>query len=92
MSSATSGGFLLVYAAVNIAAVRLAPQTGTNPLIPGIAALLCLAALAITVWQFVADPATVSQAYAIAGIVVLSLLIEIVYRLRHRGGNAAISP
>jgi len=58
----------------------------------GIAALLCLAALAITVWQFVADPATVSQAYAIAGIVVLSLLIEIVYRLRHRGGNAAISP
>ena len=89
MSSATSGGFLLVYAAVNIAAVRLAPQTGTNPLIPGIAALLCLAALAITVWQFVADPATVSQAYAIAGIVILSLLIEIIYRLRHRGGNAA---
>ena len=38
MSSATSGGFLLVYAAVNIAAVRLAPETRTPRFVPGLAA------------------------------------------------------
>ena len=89
MSSATSGGFLLVYAAVNIAAVRQAPQTGTNPIIPGIAALLCVLALAITVWQFVADPATVSQAYAIGAIVIVSIAIEIIYRVFAGSGKAA---
>lgn len=89
MSSATSGGFLLVYAAVNVAAVRLAPQTGTNPIIPGIAALLCVVALAITLWQFIADPATVMQAYAIAGIVVLSLAIEIAYRMANPRAKTA---
>ncbi len=89
MSSATSGGFLLVYAAVNIAAVRLAPQTGTNPVIPGIAAVLCIVALAITLWQFLADPATVSQAYAIAGIVAVAVVIEVLYRLLGSGEKPA---
>jgi amino acid transporter len=81
MSSATSGGFLLVYAAVNLAAVRLAPQTGTNPVIPGIAALLCLIALAVTVWQFMTNPTTVGQAYAIGAIVVMAFVIEGIYRV-----------
>lgn len=84
MSSATSGGFLLVYAAVNIAAVRLAPDTGTPRFVPGLAALLCLIALAITIWEFLADPATISQAYAIGAIVVVALAIEGIYRLRER--------
>ena len=88
MSSATSGGFLLVYAAVNLAAVRLAPQTGTNPIIPGIAALLCLTALAVTVWQFVTNPATVGQAYAIGAIVVVAFVIEGIYRV----GAARVKP
>ena len=82
LSSATSGGFLLVYAAVNIAAVRLAPLTGANRFVPSVAALLCMIALAITVGEFLADPATVSQAYAIGALVVVALLIEGVYRLR----------
>jgi hypothetical protein len=80
MSSATSGGFLLVYAALNIAAVRLAGQTGANRFISGLAALLCLAALAITIWEFVSVPSTVSQAVAIAAIVVGSIALEWIYR------------
>ena len=82
MSSATSGGFLLVYAALNIAAVRLASTTGANPYVPALATLLCLAALAITIWEFVSVPATVSQAVAIAAIVVASVVLEGVYRLQ----------
>ena len=81
MSSATSGGFLLVYAALNIAAVRLAGQSGANRFIPGLAALLCIVALAIAIWEFVSVPSTVSQAVAIAAIVVGSIVIEWVYRL-----------
>jgi len=76
MSSATSGGFLLVYLAVNLAAVRLSPQTGASRIVPAVAALLCAAALALTLWQFLSDPATVSQAAAIGGIVVVALAIE----------------
>ena len=69
--------------------MRQAPQTGTNPILPGIAALLCVLALAITVWQFVADPATVSQAYAIGAIVIVSIAIEIIYRVFAGSGKAA---
>ena len=76
LSSATSGGFLLVFAAVNVAAVRLSPHTGARPIIPAVAAFLCLAALAVTLWQFLATPATVVQAAAIGGIVVAALAIE----------------
>jgi di/tricarboxylate transporter len=56
--------------------VRLSRQTGANPVIPAIAAFLCLAALAITLWQFLSVPATVVQAAAIGGIVVAALCIE----------------
>jgi amino acid transporter len=94
MSSATSGGFLTVYAALNIAAVRLAGETGANRFIPGVAALLCLIALAVTIWEFLRKPATVSQALAIGVILVLAVFIEGVYRLRERegarGANAVI--
>lgn len=81
MSSATSGGFLLVYAALNIAAVRLAPETGASRLIPGLAAFLCIVALGITIWEFLSAPTTVSQAVAIAAIVVGAMVIEWIYRL-----------
>ena len=84
MSSATSGGFLLVFAAVNLAAYRLAPETGANRIIPALAALLCLLALAITVWQFMSDPATVAQAVAIGVLVLLAFALEALFRVRHR--------
>ncbi len=80
LSAATSGGFLLVFAAVNIAAVRLAPETGANRAIPAIAAALCLIALVITVWQFLSSPATLNQAAAIGLIVVVAFVLEIIFR------------
>jgi hypothetical protein len=61
--------------------VRLARQTGANRFISGLAALLCLVALAITMWEFVSVPSTVDQAVAIAAIVVGSIAIEWVYQL-----------
>lgn len=84
MSSATSGGFLLVYAAVNVAAFRLAPETGASRIIPAVAALLCLVALGITVWEFLKDEASVDQAIAIGAIVVISLVVELLFRLGGR--------
>jgi amino acid transporter len=76
LSAATSGGFLLVFAAVNVAAVRLAPETGANRIVPAVAALLCLLALAITLWQFLSVPTTVMQGAAIFGIVAIAIVIE----------------
>lgn len=82
LSSATSGGFLLVYMAVNLAALRLAAQTGANRMVCGLAALLCGVALVITLWQFLSTPASVDQAIAIAAIVATAFGIEWIYRLR----------
>ena len=89
LSSATSGGFLLVYAAVNVAAARLAGETGSNRFVPVVAALLCLIALTVTIWQFLAEPATVGQAVAIVAIVALALVVESAFRLREREAGHA---
>lgn len=80
LSSATSGGFLLVYAAVNLAAFRLAPQTGASRMITAIATLACMAALGVTIWEFLSHPSTVSQAVAIGLIVAIAVVIEVLYR------------
>jgi amino acid transporter len=76
MSAATSGGFLIVFAAVNAAAFRLASVTGAHRLVPALGTILCCAALAITVWQLVSTRETADQAGAMAGIVILALGIE----------------
>ena len=52
LSSATSGGFLIIFAVVNVAAVKLAPQTGGRRVTSGLAALLCVVALAVMVIEF----------------------------------------
>lgn len=90
LSSATSGGFLLVYAAVNIAALRLAPQTGARRIIPALAALLCFAALAITLWQFLSTPGNAGQAAAIGAMVLIALVLEAAFRqFEQRGASAS---
>lgn len=82
LSAATSGSFLLVFIAVNVAAFRLAPETGANRLICGTAAILCTAALIITISEFLSNPATIGQAIAMAVMVAISLGIEIFSRWR----------
>ena len=80
LSAATSGGFLLVYAIVNLANVKLARETGSQKWISALAAILCIAALAIMVFQFAQAPATRSSAYAVLAVVVLALVVELVFR------------
>ena len=81
ISAATSGGFLIVFAAVNLAAFKLAPETGARRWVAGLATLLCLLAFFIMVGQFLSEPKTVGSAVAIAVIIVLSILIELAYRV-----------
>ena len=81
ISAATSGGFLIVFAAVNLAAFRLAPETGARRWVAGLATLLCLLALIVMVGQFLSDPKTVGSGVAIAVIMALSILIELAYRV-----------
>lgn len=83
LSAATSGGFLVVYAAVNIAAIRLRHETGTAPWLPATAFLLCVVALVIMVVQFLSSPETVASAIAVGAIVVVSIVIELVFRAIH---------
>lgn len=80
LSAATSGGFLIVFAAVNIAAIRLAPETGTRRLVPLLAAILCIVALCVMVAEFLADPATVISGAAVGFMVALAVMIESTYR------------
>lgn len=83
LSAATSGGFLVVYAAVNVAAIRLRHETGAAPFLPAIAFLSCVVALIVMVAQFLSSPQTVASAIAVAAIVIISVLIEVVFRARH---------
>ena len=80
LSSATSGGFLIIFAVVNVAAVKLAPQTGGRRVTSGLAALLCVVALAVMVIEFLSNPATVASGVAVGAIVVLAAIIEMSYR------------
>lgn len=80
LSSATSAGFLIIFAVVNVAAVKLAPQTGGSRVTSGLAALLCVVALAVMVIEFLSNPATVASGVAVGAIVVLAAIIEMAYR------------
>lgn len=81
LSAATSGGFLLVFAAVNLAAFRLAGETGANRALVLVAMALCLLALVVMVAEFLGAPATRGQAFAVLAIVLMAGGVELVSRL-----------
>ena len=86
LSAAASGGFLIVYTAVNFANVKLAKETGSHGWLAVVAALTSVLALGIMVFQFAADPATRNSAYVVGGIALLSIVFELMsrwYRARH---------
>ena len=85
LSAATSGGFLVVYAIVNLANVKLARETGSRRWISILATVLCVAALAIMVFDFAQNPATRGSAWAVAAVVALALVVEVVFRWLRRG-------
>jgi L-asparagine transporter-like permease len=76
----------VVYAVVNLANAKLAKETESQRWISPLAAVLCIVALCIMVFQFAQDPATRASAYAVVAVILLALVVEVVFRaLRGRG-------
>lgn len=73
-----SSGFLLIFAAVNFANVRLAINTGSVKWISAIGGILCLLALAILIVQRVS--ASPQELWVLLAMVGLSFVIEFIYR------------
>ncbi len=79
ISTLGSAGFLLIFAAVNVANAARAGHTGSRAWISALGAAACLAALGALVWH----TATTAPAklWALAAIVALAVAIEGGYRL-----------
>jgi hypothetical protein len=75
-----SAGFLLIFMAVNIANVRLARDTGSRTWISALAALSTAAALIVLCVEVDENPATRDHLWILAGMILVSFGIEIVYR------------
>ena len=86
LSAVTSGGFLIVYAAVNFANFKLAKQTGAQSWISALAAISCIAAILLMVLQFMSTPDGRGSAWAIIAVVLLSIAIEGSFRAYRCGG------
>jgi amino acid transporter len=75
-----SAGFLLLFMAVNVANVRLGRETGSNVWISVLAALSTAIALVVLCVEVDENPATRNHLWILAGMIVVSFAIEIVYR------------
>ncbi len=73
-----SAGFLIIFAAVNAANVRMAGATGSRRWISVIGALLCLVALGMLVWQRLGTAP--KQLLVLVIMLGLAFLVELVYR------------
>ncbi len=80
IASMGSAGFLLVFAAVNIANFRLAHETQARRSLALAGAIACLIAFAALCWQILEDPATRWQIMILVVLVALSAATEWVYR------------
>ena len=78
ISTAGSGGFLLVFTAVNLAAVKLRREAKVNPVIAGAGAAAALFALALLIYRM----ATMNpgQLAVFAALLMGSFLAELLYR------------
>ncbi|MGJ0505916.1 MAG: APC family permease [Methylocystis sp.] len=95
LSAATSGGFLLVFAAVNVANMRLSHETGGRKWVSLLGAAVCVVALGVTLYDFAIVPAMRLSAAAVVAILLLAVASEQAFRLllpkqaAGRGGGAA---
>ena len=78
ISTAGSGGFLIVFLFVNLAALKLRKSLKINPAIPALGALLSLAALLILMYR-IAMTALISLA-VFAGLIAGAFFVELAYR------------
>ncbi len=75
-----SAGFLFIFMAVNIANVRLCKETQSKVWISVLGALTCGIALFVLCLQTAEDPATRNQVWILVGMILASVLTEVVYR------------
>jgi len=75
-----SAGFLMVFAAVNVAALKLRKRIGARAFLPLLGAILCVGALAALIWQRVSTAP--EDIWIFISMVGLSLVVETLYRLR----------
>jgi amino acid transporter len=79
ISTVGSAGFLIIFAAVNIANIRLRNRTNGSAVISTLGSIACIGALAVLIWQTVTtNPARVLALVAMIG---LSFAVEGIYRL-----------
>ncbi len=81
ISTMASSGFLLIFAAVNAANIKLARETGSSVFISGLALLLCVGALVAICIQVYSDPTTRNHLWILAGMIGLSFALEYAYRM-----------
>ena len=75
-----SGGFLLTFAAVNVASIRLAATIGVNRIIPIVGTGMCLVAILVLFSQVGR-----LELVLFLGMIVLSVLIEVIARSQGKG-------
>ncbi|MEJ2655338.1 MAG: APC family permease [Acidihalobacter sp.] len=75
-----SAGFLLVFAAVNLANLRLARETGARPALAAAGLVACVLALAALCIQVLSDAHTRWQIVGLAALIGFSLVTELIYR------------
>jgi amino acid transporter len=73
-----SAGFLLIFAAVNAANVRLRRRTGSTLWLPAVGTVACLGALGTLIWQRARTAP--AQLWVLVAMVGASFIIEAVYR------------
>ncbi len=83
ISTMGSAGFLLIFAAVNAANLKLRKDTGSNFLVPLLGLVACAGALLILLWQtYTTAPA---RLWTLAVMLGLSVAVEWLYRTFRRG-------
>jgi amino acid transporter len=78
ISTIGSAGFLIIFAAVNVANLTLRRKTGSNLLLPVLGSTLCTLALGLLVWKTARDAP--ERLLILVCIVVASFGIEVLYR------------
>jgi amino acid transporter len=79
LSTMGSAGFLLIFAAVNLANAKLSEQTKSIKIISYIGAGLCIGALVSLLWQTITT--NINHLWILIGMIVLSVSIEGSFRL-----------
>jgi hypothetical protein len=86
ISTLGSGGFLIIFAAVNGANLTLHREAGSNPLLAAIGVLGCLGAFGAMVWQTVSE--NPSSAWVLVVLFGGAVVLESSFRVLHRPRKA----